>query len=286
MHWARTSELFNDEKLLVSKWPGSNDFGYSEVEYFCDANIYIIKTKRGTQESLKYVLGVLNSKVIGYYLAHKGSKRGDKLFFPKEFCQSLPIKPIKEKHEKKLHDKIVVLVSEMIAERKKLLNLTPYLKDSQFINLKYFDDTVPELDDKLVVHGLGWSSARPLNRNDSIKYSLGTIEPEHFTLEKAQLIGETLFDSQSALRLIGVDGSVIEIKGGREMLELLSTMLHDYKQRSLKEILEDVELPLNPKVLEAKKVALIKDISSLTRRITKIQNEIDNAAMELYGVEF
>ncbi len=70
------------------------------------------------------------------------------------------------------------------------------------------------------------------------------------------------------------------------MLELLSTMLHDYKQRSLKEILDNVELPLNTKVLEAKKAAIIKDISSLTKRITKIQNEIDNAAMELYGVEF
>jgi hypothetical protein len=285
MHWARTDELFQNEKIIVSKWPPSNDFGFSDGEYFCDANIYIIKPKQETNESLKYILGVLNSKVIGYYFERKGSKRGDKYFFPKEFCQKIPIKPIGNKREKKLHDKIAALVDEMITERKKLLELTPYIMDTQFINQKYFGSTVPELSDKTIVHSLGWNGARPLNRSDAIKYSLGKIEPEDFMLAKVQMVGETLFESRSTIRLIGIDDSVIEVKGERKMLELLTTMLADYKNKSLKEILDDIELPLDTKLLQEKKTTMLKDIKALTKRITDLQENIDRVVMELYGVQ-
>lgn len=71
---------------------------------------------------------------MAYYFEQKGSKRGDKYFFPKEFCRKLPVKPIKTKAEQKLHDDIVSLVDEMIEERKKLLELTRYITEAQFIN--------------------------------------------------------------------------------------------------------------------------------------------------------
>lgn len=78
---------------------------------------------------------------------------------------------------------------------------------------KYFDDQLPELNDKTIVNSLGWKGARPLNRNDAITYSLGVIDPEQFTLTKVLAIGETLFEAKSALRLIGADGTILEIKG-------------------------------------------------------------------------
>ncbi|MDP2208480.1 MAG: N-6 DNA methylase [Bacteroidota bacterium] len=285
MHWARTNDLFAGEKIIVSKWPTSNDFGYSDQDYYSDANTYLIKIKNHPKESLKYILGILNSKVIAYYFEQKGSKRGDKYFFPKEFCQTLPIKPIKTKEEQKLHDKIVELVDEMIVERKKLLELTRYISDPQFINKKYYDDEIPVLNDKTIVSSLGWKGARPLKRNDAIAYSIGQIEPEKFTLVKYQMVGETLFESKAVVRLIGADSSVVEIKCEKSMIDLLSTILEDYKQKSLKEILDDVELPLDPKLLTEKKTEISKQIKTTINKINHIQTSIDKLTMKLYSIE-
>lgn len=285
MHWARTNDLFSGEKIIVSKWPASNDFGYNDGEYFSDANTYLIKLKNHTTESIKYILGVLNSKVFEYYFEHKGSKRGGKYFFPKEFCQKLPIKPIKTKEEQKLHDKIVELVDKMINERSKLLELTRYITETQFINKKYFDKKLPPLNDKAIVNSLGWSGARPLKRNDAVSYTLGQINPEQFTLAKVNAVGETLFESRATIRLIGVDGSVVEIKGEKQNIDLLNIMLEDYKNKTLKEILDDVELPLEPGLLAEKKNEISKQIITITSNINKHQKSIDVIAMKLYSIK-
>lgn len=285
MHWARNPDLFTGEKIIVSKWPASNEFGYSEDEYYSDANTYLIKLKEDSKLSLKYILGVLNSSVITFFFVQNGSKRGGKYFFPKEFCQKLPIKPIETKAEQKLHDEIVSQVDEMIEERKKLLDLSRYVTEPQFINKKYFDDQLPELNDKAIVNSLGWKSARPLNRSEKISYSLRNIDPEQFTLMKVQAIGETLFESNSVLRLVGADKTVVEIKGAKPSIDLLKTMLEEYKQRSLKEILESIELPIDMHMLEKKRRELLEKIRTTTKSITGLQRRIDEFVMRLYGVK-
>lgn len=285
LHRERNRKIFEGEKICVSIWPESNDFGYSDGDFYAERNIFLIRLKSGTKESLKYILAVLNSSIVTYYFEHKGSKRGDKYFFPKEFCQKIPIKPITTKEEQKLHDKIVKLVDQMISERRKLLELSRYMSDVQFINQKYFNDDLPELSDKAIVNSLGWKGARPLRRNDALKYTLGHIETEQFTLAKTQIVGETLFESQAVLRLIGVDGAVVEVKGARQIIELLNSLLEDYKHKSLKQILDDVELPLDPKLLREKKAEISKEIKKVIKRITELQQMIDAAVMEIYGVK-
>ena len=285
MHWARSKEIFEGEKICVSIWPASNIFGYSGGDYYAERNIFIIKLKNHPKESLKYILGVLNSSLMTYYFERKGSKRGDKYFFPKESCQNLPLKPIKTKAEQKLHDDIVSHVVEMIGERKKLLELTRYITEPQFINKKYFDDQLPELNDKAIVNSLGWKGARPLNRNESIAYSLGAIDPGQFTLMKVHVVGETLFEAKSTLRLGGADGTIVEIKGEKRVIDLLQTILEKHKQRSLKEILDDVELPLDINTLEKRKKDITRNLKTISEQITEIQKRIDKLVMKLYGVE-
>ena len=285
MHWARTKELFEGEKIVVSKWPVSNDFGYNNGDFYSDANTYIIKKKPAIKESLKYILTVLNSSVLRFYFGCRGSRRGEKYFFPSEFCEKLPIKPIKTKDEQKIHDKLVVLADEMIIERKKLLNLTPFIGDKQFINIKYFEDIIPDFDEKGIVHSLGWNAARPIKQNDSIKYSLGTIEPDNFVLNKVQLIGETLFEKQNSLRLVATNGTVVELLSDLKIIELLKHLLEDYRGHTLKEILEDVEIPLKPSTMETKKKEISDEIKSVTKRITQLQKKMDELVMELYNIK-
>jgi len=285
MHWARTKDLFEGEKIVVSKWPMSNDFGYSNGDFYSDANTYIIKKKPAIKESLKYILAVLNSSVLRFYFECKGSRRGDKYFFPSELCEKLPIKPIKTKDEQKIHDKLVELVDEMIIERTKLLNLTPFIGDKRFIDNKYFEDTIPDFDEKEIVHNLGWSAARPIKQNDSIKYSLGTIEPDNFVLNKVQLIEETLFEKQSSLRLVAANGNIVELHADLKIIELLKQLIEDYRGHTLKEILEDVEIPLKPNTMETKKKEISGEIKSVTKRITQLQNKMDELVMQLYDVK-
>ena len=284
MHWARTEDLFQGEKIIVSKWPASNDFGFSDGDYYSDANTYIIKRKSTTTESLKYILGILNSSLMRFYFECRGNRRGDKFFFPSEFCEQLPIKPIKTKEEHKIHDKLVLLVDEMILERKKLLGLSSFISDKQYLNNKYYEE-LPELDDKGIVHSLGWSAARPIKQNDSIKYSLGTIEPENFILNKVQIAGENLFESQNSLRLIGSNGTIVEFRAELNTINLLKLLLEDYRGHSLREILEEVEIPLKTGTLESKKKEISNEIKSITKRITQLQDKIDLLVMELYDVK-
>jgi type I restriction-modification system DNA methylase subunit len=284
LHWARSAELFRGEKLSVSIWPATNTFGYSEAEYFAERNIFIIKRKKDTVESLKYILGVLNSKIITFYFERKGSKRGDKYFFPKDFCEKIPIKPIRNKEDKKIHDKIVALVDQMIGDRNKLLAFTRFICDEQYISRKYFDESLPTLNEKQIVHSLGWNAARPLNRHGAVKYSLGTIDPDAFTLNSVQIIEATLFEERPSIRLVAVDGSVLELHAEKEIVGLLQNLLSEYKGQSLKDILQDVELPLRSAVLQEKKSQISRDIRDLTRNITKLQQKIDELVMRLYGV--
>ena len=285
LHRERNREIFEGPKIIISIWPSTNEFGYSESKFYAERNIFIIKLKNKHKESLKYILGVLNSSLMTYYFEQNGSKRGDKYFFPKEFCQKLPIKPIKTKAEQKLHDDIVTLVDEMIEERKKLLELSRYITDQQFINKKYYDDEMPELSDKAIVNSLGWKGARPLNRNEAITYTLDAVVPEQFTLTKVQVVGETLFDAKSSLRLIGADGAIVEIKGNKRTVDLLKTILEDYKQHSLKEILDDVELPMDIEILEKKKQEISGKIKTVTKHISDLQKNLDKLVMNLYEIQ-
>jgi hypothetical protein len=230
-------------------------------------------------------LAILNSSVIRFYFEVKASRRGeDKFFFPNEFCEQLPIKPVKTKEERKIHDKLVLLVDEMIEERKKLLGLSSFISDKQYLNNKYYEE-LPELDDKRIVHSLGWGAARPIKQNDSIKYSLGTIEPENFILNKVQIVGENLFESQNSLRLIGSNGTIVEFRAELNTINLLKLLLEDYRGHSLREILEEVEIPLKTGTLESKKKEISNEIKSITKRITQLQEKIDLLVMELYDVK-
>lgn len=70
------------------------------------------------------------------------------------------------------------------------------------------------------------------------------------------------------------------------MIDLLSTILEEYKPKSRKEILDDIELPLSPKHLTAKKTEISKQIKSTINKINHIQISIDRLTMQLYSIEY
>lgn len=74
--------------------------GKLEVKLYRDQNIhakvaasdvYFIKKKRGSEFDLKYLLGILNSKLCYFWLYHKGQRKGDLLQLFKGPLSEIPI---------------------------------------------------------------------------------------------------------------------------------------------------------------------------------------------------
>jgi adenine-specific DNA-methyltransferase len=77
---------------------------------YVSATFYIIKPKN---INLKYLAGILNSKLITFWLRHKGKMQGSNYQIDKEPLLNIPIY-VTSKTEQHQQDKIVQLVEQML----------------------------------------------------------------------------------------------------------------------------------------------------------------------------
>ena len=103
-------------------------FAYVRGNFFATQDVTVIVKKSFVQESLKYLVALLNSRVIFRWLLSKGLIRGGVLEFSERPLSQIPIRLIdwSDEKEKEIHDEIVNHVnkilgsssSELIAESK------------------------------------------------------------------------------------------------------------------------------------------------------------------------
>ncbi|GAH63635.1 unnamed protein product, partial [marine sediment metagenome] len=121
LFYPRDKRLFLGEKIVTPYRSKSNTFAYNNYEWFASIDVTFISNKTDIL-SLKYVLAVLNSKLIEFWLWHKGKKKGAILeLYPRPIGE-IPVKEISPKHQKYF----ISLVD-------KILNITKskdYLSDS------------------------------------------------------------------------------------------------------------------------------------------------------------
>ena len=90
LHRARNPFFFTGKKILVQrKCVGRPLFSYADFDTYVTQTYYCIKTSRF---SLKYLLGVFNSKLISFWLKHKGKMQGENFQIDKEPLLQIPIK--------------------------------------------------------------------------------------------------------------------------------------------------------------------------------------------------
>jgi len=121
----RKSIPYKGSRILIrqipSKLPYMINAVYTEDHYFYDINSMVIFTNNGT--NLKYILGILNSKLISFWF----NKAFDKLqrnIFPQFKVNELkqfpfPVLHLSEKSDKIKHDTIISLVDKMLDLKKK-----------------------------------------------------------------------------------------------------------------------------------------------------------------------
>jgi len=97
--WAMTTDRpninFNGEKILCPQRSRVNTFAYSNESWYASADVYYI-TKNKEGYSQKYILSILNSKLIYYWLYHMGKRKGEMLELYLEPLQYIPIKAVSE----------------------------------------------------------------------------------------------------------------------------------------------------------------------------------------------
>ena len=105
--------MFQIEKIVAPQRSRYNTFGYSGGEWFASSDVYYI-TKPIAGFSLKYILGLLNSKLYYIWLYHKGKRKGETLELYQKPLSEIPIK----KASPDVQNSIVKIVDEIIALKK------------------------------------------------------------------------------------------------------------------------------------------------------------------------
>ena len=110
IHRARNEYFFKGEKILsLRKCVNRPLFSYVDFDSYVNQSYYVIKSER---INLKYLTALLNSKLIAFWLKHKGKMQGNNFQVDKEPLLDIPIMSIK--NNPKILNKICNIVDEII----------------------------------------------------------------------------------------------------------------------------------------------------------------------------
>lgn len=124
LHRARVESFFIGEKIVVvRKSAGKPIFAYADGENYMSATFYVIKTSK---VCMKYLTGLLNSKLIEFWLKNKGKMQGTNYQLDKEPLQQIPIVAASTE----IQNKIAGVVDNIIINKTSDLNADI----SQYVN--------------------------------------------------------------------------------------------------------------------------------------------------------
>ncbi|MCQ2638049.1 Eco57I restriction-modification methylase domain-containing protein [Helicobacter pylori] len=117
LHRARDERFFtgNPRIIVLRKCAKEPIFSYVNFDCYVSATFYIIKTKRFDS---KFLVGLLNSLLIRFWLKHRGKVQGNNYQIDKEPLMNIPLIKI-TKSNKPTADKIIVLVDKILALKEK-----------------------------------------------------------------------------------------------------------------------------------------------------------------------
>lgn len=134
--WALSSSRwefdFDKPKIVSPQRSYINTFAYTEKEWYASADVYFISDKL-KEMPLKYYLGILNSKLIFFWLYNRGKRKGDMLELYLTPLSEIPIP-----NDKNIYSsKIVELVENIIKKKKENSKLDTSSLESQIDEMVY-----------------------------------------------------------------------------------------------------------------------------------------------------
>ena len=89
LHRAREERFFKGEKIIsLRKCVGSPCFAYCDFDCYVPAMYYVIQSNRW---NMRYLTGVLNSKLVAFWLRKRGKMQGENYQVDKEPLMNIPL---------------------------------------------------------------------------------------------------------------------------------------------------------------------------------------------------
>jgi adenine-specific DNA-methyltransferase len=278
LHWARNQKIFEGDKIVCSYRVENASFAYHKGSFYGSTDMYFIKPKdEKDPHSLKYLIAILNSKLIDFWLLKKGKIKGNVKEQFSTPLENLPIRRIDFNNlkEVKTHDKLVLLVDTIIESKKRLAAFNQFFPQARLTRLSE-NEPLPEIDIEAIVKSLPSSSLRILRTYSEIKYEPKAVKSFYLKGLKE--------DDAKTIILASKDKQQITLTAPKKILEYLKEILPAYKGKEWQDIINHVILPADLTVLENKKKKVFLEVTSLHAKITKIQHEIDEIVFELYEI--
>ncbi|MBZ7942262.1 DUF7149 domain-containing protein [Campylobacter molothri] len=135
LHRARDEKFFTGSPRIVAlrKCVDEPKFSYVDFDCYVSATFYIIKTHR---IDIKYLVAILNSKLIAFWLRHKGKMQGNNYQIDKEPLLNIPIININSKNQKTA-DELVALVDEIFKAKEQDKNADTKIQEDKINTLVY-----------------------------------------------------------------------------------------------------------------------------------------------------
>ncbi len=94
---------FDGPKIVSPQRSKTNTFGYNEIPWYASADVYYI-TKPDKAFDIKYLLGLLNSKLYYVWLYNKGKRKGESLELYQKPLSEIPIVEANRNQQKEIVD--------------------------------------------------------------------------------------------------------------------------------------------------------------------------------------
>ena len=143
LHRPREQRLFEGEKILVLRKTKNMCCTYVDFPCYVSRTYMILKP---THINLKYLTGLLNSKLINFWIYHKGKRQGEQLQVDKAPLQSIPIYIPEEKNK-------IIVLKELIKTVESIIELIRNMKNNKNFEkgaLSKDMELLKEMADKLI----------------------------------------------------------------------------------------------------------------------------------------
>ena len=122
--------IFNGPKIVAPQRSTKNTFGYNEVPWYAASDVFFITAPKEGY-NLKYILGLLNSKLYYFWLYYKGKRKGNILELIAKPLSEIPIKKCTDSGQETIID-LVDKIIQKAAKQEDFSNIEEKLNEEVY----------------------------------------------------------------------------------------------------------------------------------------------------------
>jgi len=246
----RSYNWFNQLKIITPNLSTENNFAFDEDGVFLDHDCYGIILKDKRRNNYLYILGLLNSHVLEFYLKQISPYASGKYYrYMTGYLEKLPIKLPETQEEKKIAEQIIKKVNEILELHKSgVVNIDAVLEGGETEKLY----NLPKIT---------------FNISDNARF------------EKVKVEGNKIFINSQ---------DFVEIKD-KKIREFIVVYLNYNKEKlikakDVKSLILNIPVPKSDEVLEDVIEKGRIDQSQIKKKIQKLEDEINDLVYQIYGI--